>query len=67
MHVTIVFVFKLFSLSDKISRWVKDVAQHDTNEINLEERLLPTKCDKMTHMCGLQYNARHPLSKIILV
>jgi len=25
---------------------VNDVAQRDTNEINLEEQLHPTKCDK---------------------
>jgi len=25
---------------------VKDVAKHDTNEINLKERLHATKCDK---------------------
>jgi len=46
LWVTIVFLFNLFSLSDKVSGWVKDVAKHDTNEINLKERLHATKCDQ---------------------
>ena len=37
---------KPFSLCDKVSWGVKDLAQRDNNEINLEGRPHPTKCNK---------------------
>jgi len=62
LWATTAFTIKAFSLSDKVRRWVKDVARHENNNHTPEN-----VTRKMNHTFGQWDDVKCALSEIILV